>query len=107
MCSLLYEYSNREYVRIYVIYRATQAEHVIRMFMAASQEYVNTYSALRTASLCPPPPCPHPLFPPSLHIRFPSLCSTPPPCSHPRLCTRCATAVETEFYMHAAYLPTP
>jgi len=43
MFSLLCEYSNLEYVRIYVIYRVTQAEYAICILMAASQEYVNTY----------------------------------------------------------------
>jgi len=47
MFSLLYEYSNLEYVRIYGIYRITQAEYVIRIRMAASQQYVNTYSTHR------------------------------------------------------------
>jgi len=47
MYSLLYEYSNLEYIRIYVIERITQAEYVIRIIMAASQEYVNTYSTRR------------------------------------------------------------
>jgi len=47
MFSLLYEYSNLEYVRIYVIDRITQAECVIRILMAASQEYVKTYSACK------------------------------------------------------------
>jgi len=50
MCSLLYEYSNLEYVRTYVRYRVTQAEYGIRIVMAASQEYVNTYSTRRVAS---------------------------------------------------------
>jgi len=36
-----------EHVPIYVIYRITQAEYVIHIRMAASQEYVNTYSRLR------------------------------------------------------------
>jgi len=31
----------------YLIYTATQAEYVIRIIMAASQEYVNTYSIRR------------------------------------------------------------
>ena len=38
--SLFYEYFNLEYVRIYAIYRVTQAECIIRICMAASQEYV-------------------------------------------------------------------
>jgi len=53
MFSLLYEYSNLEYVRIYVIYRGTQAEYVIRIRMAASQEYVNTYSTRRLSRASP------------------------------------------------------
>jgi len=44
MFSLLSAYSNLEYVRIYVIYRVTQAEYVIRIRMAVSQKYVNIYS---------------------------------------------------------------
>jgi len=40
--SLFYEYINLEYVRICVIYRVNQAEYVIRIRVAASQEYVNT-----------------------------------------------------------------
>jgi len=39
--------SNLENVHIYVIYRVTQAEYVIRILMAASQEYVNHYSTRR------------------------------------------------------------
>jgi len=50
MCGLLYEYSNLEYERIYVIYRVTQAEYDIRVFIAASQEYVNTYSTRRATA---------------------------------------------------------
>jgi len=45
--SLFYEYSNLEYVHIHVIYRANQAEYGIRIRVAASQEYVNTYSTRR------------------------------------------------------------
>jgi len=48
--SLLYEYSNLEYVDIYVIYRVNQAENGIHVLMAASQEYVNTYSTRRAAN---------------------------------------------------------
>jgi len=51
MFSLLYEYSNLEYVHIYVIYRDAQAEYIIRIRMAASQEYVNTYSTCRVIAL--------------------------------------------------------
>jgi len=47
MFRLFYEYSNLEYVHICVIYRVTQAEYDIRLRMAASQEYVNTYSTRR------------------------------------------------------------
>ena len=47
MLILFYEYINLEYVRIYVINRITEAEYVIHMFMAASQEYVKTYSIRR------------------------------------------------------------
>jgi len=36
-------------VRIYSMYRVTQAEYVFRILMAASQEYVNTYSTCRLA----------------------------------------------------------
>ena len=43
MFSLFYENSNLEYVRICVIYSATQAEYDIRIRVASSQEYVNTY----------------------------------------------------------------
>jgi len=42
--SLFYEHSNLEYVHIHVIYRVNQAEYVIRILVAAPQEYVNTYS---------------------------------------------------------------
>ena len=45
--SLFYEYSNLEYVHIHVIRRVNQAEYVIRVLVAASQEYVNTYSTRR------------------------------------------------------------
>jgi len=47
MCSVLYEYSNFEYVQVPVKYRVTQAENGIRILMTASQEYVNTYSTSR------------------------------------------------------------
>ena len=50
MVSLFYEYSNLESVRIYGMYRVTQAEYVICIRMATSQEYVNTYSTLRVRS---------------------------------------------------------
>jgi len=45
--SLFYEYSNLEYVHIHVIYRVHQAEYGIHILVAASQEYVNTYSTRR------------------------------------------------------------
>jgi len=35
---------NLEYVHIHVIYRANQADYVIYIRVAASQEYVKTYS---------------------------------------------------------------
>jgi len=60
---VLHEYSNLEYVRIYVIYRATQAEYIIRILVAASQGYVNTFSTRRVPNARPPPPPPPP--PPS------------------------------------------
>jgi len=48
MFGLLHEYSNLEYVHMYVTYRITQAEYATRILMAASQEYVNTYSTPRS-----------------------------------------------------------
>jgi len=45
--SLFCEYTNREYVRVPVIYRNNQAEYGIHIHVAASQEYVNTYSTRR------------------------------------------------------------
>ena len=39
-----------EYVRIYVIYRVTQAEYVICIRMDASQEDVNTFSTRKEVS---------------------------------------------------------
>ena len=42
--SLFYEYSDLEYVHIYGIYRVNPEEYVVRILVAASQEYVNTYS---------------------------------------------------------------
>jgi len=42
-----YEYSNLEYVRVFVEHRVHQAEYVVHMRVAASQEYVNTYSTRR------------------------------------------------------------
>jgi len=45
--SLFCGYSNLEYVLIYVICRATQAECVIHILVTAPQEYVDTHSARR------------------------------------------------------------
>jgi len=42
--SSFYEYSNLEYEHVPVYYRVHQAEYVIRFLLAASNEYVNTYS---------------------------------------------------------------
>ena len=49
-CSLFCEYTNLEYVRVLVIYRVNQAEYVIHNRVAASQEYVNTYSTCRLST---------------------------------------------------------
>jgi len=38
-----------EYVRVHVIHRVHQAEHVIHMLVVAPQEYVNIYSTRRVA----------------------------------------------------------
>jgi len=54
MFDLFCESINREYVRIYVIYRVNQSKYVIRIRMAASQEYANTYSTRRVAASDPP-----------------------------------------------------
>jgi len=51
MFGLFYEYNNLEYVHMHVIYMVDQAEYVIRIRVAASQEYVNTYSTRRDARL--------------------------------------------------------
>ena len=48
--SLLCEYINLEYVWVPVIYRVDQAEYVHNI-VAASQEYVNTYSTRRPVEL--------------------------------------------------------
>ena len=40
-----------EYVQVPVIYRVNQAEYFVHIHVAASQEYVNTYSTRR---LCTP-----------------------------------------------------
>jgi len=53
ICSLLCEYTNLEYVRVLVIYRVNQAEYVIHMHVAASQEYVNTHLTRRTPAAWP------------------------------------------------------
>jgi len=45
--SLFTEYMHLEYVRVPVIYRVNKAEYVIHIRVAASQEYVNTYSTRR------------------------------------------------------------
>jgi len=45
--SLFREYINLEYVRVPIIYRDSQAEYGIHILVAASQEYVNTYSTRR------------------------------------------------------------
>jgi len=50
MFSLFCEYIRLEYVRINVIYRVNQAEHVIHILAVAPQEYVNLYSTRRNAS---------------------------------------------------------
>ena len=50
--SLFYEYINLECVRVPVVYRIDQAEYVIRIRLAASQEYVNTYSTRRLVWSC-------------------------------------------------------
>jgi len=46
-CRLFCEYIHLEYVRIHVVYRVNQAEYAVHIRVAASQEYVNTYSACR------------------------------------------------------------
>ena len=49
--SLFCEYIHFEYVRVPVIYRVNQAEYVIQIRVAASKEYVNTYSTSRVRVL--------------------------------------------------------
>jgi len=49
--SLFHEYRNFEYVPIHSIYGVNQAEYCIRILVAASQEYVNTYSTRRLVPL--------------------------------------------------------
>ena len=53
MFNLFCEYTNLEYVRVPVINRPHQAEYVIHIRVAASQEYVNTYSTRRPSSSSP------------------------------------------------------
>jgi len=48
---LFCEYISLEYVRVPVIYRLNQAECVIHILVAASQEYVKTYSTRRSSTL--------------------------------------------------------
>jgi len=48
--SLFHEYSNLEYVHIHAIYKVNQEEYAIRILVAASQKYVNTYSTSRTVT---------------------------------------------------------
>ena len=47
--SLFCDYTSLEYVRIHVIYRVSQSEYVIRLLVAAPQEYLNIYSTHRAA----------------------------------------------------------
>ena len=49
--SPFYEYSYLKYVHVHVTYRVHQAESVIRIRVAASQEYANTYSTCRPPTL--------------------------------------------------------
>jgi len=49
--SLFCEYRTLEYVRIHVIYRVDQAECGIYILVAASHEYVNTYSTRRVVKI--------------------------------------------------------
>jgi len=51
ICSSFYEYSHLGYEHVPVQYRVHQAEDVIRILLAASHEYVNTYSTRRATSL--------------------------------------------------------
>jgi len=50
MFSLFCEYINLEYARVLVIYGVNQAEYVIHIRVAASQDYANTYSTRRILS---------------------------------------------------------
>jgi len=45
--SPIYEYTNLDYEHVPVQYRVHQAEYGIHMHVAASREYVNTYSTRR------------------------------------------------------------
>jgi len=45
--SLFSEYIKLEYVRVPVMFRVNQAKHGIHILVAASHEYVNTYSTRR------------------------------------------------------------
>jgi len=49
------EYSDLEYVHIHVIYRAKQVEYGIRILVAASQDYLNTYLTRRPTTPTTPP----------------------------------------------------
>ena len=49
--NLFCEYINLAYVRVPVIYKIHQAEYVIHIRVAASQESVNTYSTRRVDTL--------------------------------------------------------
>jgi len=49
--SPFYAYSNVEYVHVPIRYRVQQAEYVIHIRMAASQEYVNIYPTRRVGGL--------------------------------------------------------
>jgi len=49
--SVFYEYSNLEYVRVPVLYRVNVAEYVIRILVALTQEYVNSFSTRRMLAL--------------------------------------------------------
>jgi len=50
--SLFREYIDIEYARVPVTYRVHQAEYIIHIRVAASQEYENTYSTRRVAHRC-------------------------------------------------------
>jgi len=50
--SLFSEYNNLEYVPVPVMYRVNQAEYAIHILVAASQEYVTTYSTRRVGRAC-------------------------------------------------------